>query len=362
MVNILIANDSLMVQEMLKRVIRLEPDFKLVGIANDGEEAVEAVQQHNPDVVLMDINMPKMDGVEATRRIVALKHPCQILVVTASLKLNMSYIFDCLSFGAVEAIKTPIIGRNEDFNLENQTVKELIDRIKIISNLSALLSPKKLPQPDLKSDKDFNPRPGPIIKGKTAETIIAIGASTGGPQSLAAILQALPADLRSSMVLIQHIDADFAPGLAEWLDKNCDLDIYTAKAGDQLIAGTGYLCAGGKNLILENDFTLGYQFSEETLYAPSIDVTFESVAKLYGSNAIGVLLTGMGKDGAQGLKAIRDAGGRTIAQDEASSLIYGMPKAAKEIGAAEFILSLEDIADKILFLIEQNKMRKKHVA
>ena len=346
MIKVLIVNDSVMVQQLLKRIIETEPDFELAGIASDGFEAVDLVKQRNPDVVLMDIRMPKCDGVEATRRIMK-NNPCPILLVTATIKKHISLIYDCLAYGALEVMKTPISIQAEG--------SELIKRIKIVNTLKSAVQ-HKAPgiSVDVEEKKNLHSRPPKAVSGKLARKVVAIGASTGGPSALLEVLKGLPENLAAGLVLVQHIDAEFAPGLAEWFSTCCPLRIYAGKQEDRVINSIGYVAAEDGHLIIQPGYTLQYQRkTPKDIYIPCIDVTFQSVANVYGPQAIGILLTGMGADGAQGLKAIRQAGGHTIAQDEKSSLIYGMPKAAKEMGAAEFVLPLKEIPAKIVELLEK---------
>lgn len=347
MIKVLIVNDSLMAQQILKRIVMADPDLEVAGIGRDGVEGIELVRSCDPDVVLMDIRMPNLDGVGAVRHIME-RYPRPIVIVTATLTAHMPYIYDCLNFGALEAVKTPSLSAFwESPGPEELRVvgSNLLRRIKVTSQLRNVVK-RPTESQELKQGPCLKPRPGGLIKGRVAKKIVAIGASTGGPSAILKVLQMLPDKLRAGIILVQHIDADMSTGLAEWFDANCHFDIFAAKEGDHLINGTAFVASDPKNLVVRPAFSVGYKPSvkQDEFYSPCIDMTFKSIAELYGKNAIGVLLTGMGSDGASGLKAIRDAGGRTIAQDEKTSLIYGMPKVAKDRGAAEFVLSLERIA------------------
>lgn len=352
MIKVLIVNDSFMCQEMLKRTIRTDPALSLVGIANNGKEAIELVQSRMPDIVLMDICMPEMNGVEATLQIMK-ENPLPILIVTATIKGHMSAIYDALKYGALEAIKTP--------TLEKTT--ELIERIKIVSQLdSTLMNTLNSSETEI-FEKEKTLSSDMSKTRKMANSLVAIGASTGGPQALIQALKSIPADVPASFLIIQHIDVDFSSGFAEWLDKNCDVAISEAKEGDLLTVGKGYVCAGNKNMMVSSAGKIEYaKESPVGVIAPSIDVCFKSVAEHYGEKAVGVLLTGMGKDGAKGLKEIQVAGGKTIAQDQETSLIYGMPKAAKEMGAADFVLPLKSVTFKIMEIIKDHNRTYKNVA
>ena len=337
MIRVLIVNDSLVARETLKRIIRSDPGMEIAGIAGGGEEGIRLARCCGPDVILMDIRMPNVNGVDAVKEIM-LRSPAPILIVTASLKAHMPHIFDCLSFGALEVVKTPLA----------EAGNELLQRIRIVANLKdAVQKGHGLRVADVAAPQMFSRAPG-VVSKFSARNIIAIGASTGGPYALLKILQELPANLNAAMVLVQHMDAEFVSGLAEWLTGNSKFKVIPARDKDPLICGVVYLAAKALDMIVTEEFLLTYQKTKPgSFHVPSIDVTFESVASVYGANAIGVLLTGMGTDGARGLQSIRSAGGFTIAQDEMTSLIYGMPKAAKEMGSADVIVPLDKIAGKI---------------
>ncbi len=361
MIKVLIVNDSIAVQQILKRIISSDSELEIVGIANDGLEAIRLAKTQSPDVILMDIRMPNCGGVEATRQIMA-KNPCPILIVTATIQAHMPHIYECLNLGAMEAIKTPTMEgagqQRDEVSVLRKIGEKLLGRIKIVASLKkqVLSAPREKAEPNV--EEIFKPRPQALIHGGAAKRVVAIGASTGGPSAILHVLQNLPAHLDAALVLVQHIDASFAVGLAEWFDNNLKdrLKIYAAKPGDVLVKGAGFVACEDQDMVVGPDRSLEYQKSAMgSFFCPCVDVTFASVAQQYGKNAIGVLLTGMGDDGAKGLKAIRDAGGRTIAQDEESSLIYGMPKAAKDIGAAEFVLPLKDIAYRVAALLKEKE-------
>ena len=339
MIKVLIVNDSLMVQQALRRIIETDPELELVGIGRDGQEGIYLAYSQNPDVILMDIRMPHMDGVQATEKIMRTQ-PKPILVVTGTMKAHMSQIYDCLNYGALEVLKAPTV---VDAKLAG---KELLSRIRVAAALKKELK-KTIPIRDGASagkggavKADFKPL--------AAKKVVAIGASTGGPNALLEVLRQLPGNLPAGILLVQHIDPEFAGGLAEWLSGHCGISVSAANGGHVLSNGTACLAAEAKNLVITSQARLSYQSPPpNAIHIPSIDVTLASVAEYYGKAAMGIILTGMGSDGVQGLKKIRAAGGVTVAQDEETSLIYGMPRAAKESGAAEHIIALGKIAEKI---------------
>lgn len=338
MIKVLIVNDSVMVQQSLKRKLTEAGGFEVVGIAVDGFDGIAKTRSCDPDVILMDISMPRCGGVQATKEIME-KYPRPILIVTATIRAHMPYVYECLSYGALEVIKTPTMERDN----------YLLDRVKIAHSLRSITVTKTKPKVAIKEDAKLEARPPQAIRGGSARKVVAIGASTGGPSAILKVLRGLPMNTDAGIILVQHIDHAFAAGLAEWFNANCPgLNIYACRKGDKLVKGTGYLACENKDLVVGQDLLMSYDEPvRDPIFSPCIDVTFASVARVFGKNAVGVLLTGMGDDGAKGLKAMRDAGASTIAQDEESSLIYGMPKAAKDLGAAEFVLPLDKIGAKI---------------
>ena len=339
MITVLIVNDSITVQHLLKRVIALDAELSLVGITHNGRDAIDQVKTLNPDVVLMDIRMPTMDGVEAVRRIMS-ESPCPILIVTATFMGHMAQIYDCLGYGALDVIKTP--------SLSGQ---ELVAKIRSLAEFKKTIQKKKLPRAWSPEKQALNPSKG--SPGKSAKRVVAIGASIGGPMAILSILRDLSKDLPAAVVIVQHIDFEFAPGLAEWLQANGLIPVLTAQEGEILLEGKAYLAtAADKNMTVAENGKIRYQEpGAEFPIIPSIDVTFASIAEHYREEAIGILLTGMGRDGAEGLKRLSQNGAVTLAQDEASSLIYGMPKAAQELGAAQEILPLERIGPRVRDLL-----------
>ncbi len=354
MTRVLIVNDSVTEVSLIKRIIATDNRMEVAGVAGDGQEAVQMVEFKKPDVVLMDIHMPKMDGVEATRRIMS-SFPCPILIVTFSIKASMSPVYDCLRYGAFEVIKTPVLCKDTDPLKLNDAVlnragSQLLRRIEIVAQLKAVALGRS---ENVQNRTTVKPPMTslPAAVKSPAKKIVVIGASTGGPSATLKVLQGLPKDIKAGVVVIQHMDGEFTKGYAEWLSANNPITTHEAINGEPLFSATGYLAAGSMHMIISAGKVVQYQDVPGLIYRPSVDLMFESAAKVFGHDAVGVLLSGMGDDGAKGLKAMRQAGAGTIAQDEATSAIYGMPKVAAEIGAAEFILPVDKIAGKVLSLI-----------
>ncbi|MCK0196417.1 chemotaxis-specific protein-glutamate methyltransferase CheB [Ancylobacter sp. 6x-1] len=327
---IAIVNDMPMATELLRRVVAAAPEHELAWTAADGAEAVEACRRDRPDLILMDITMPRMDGVEATRRIMT-QTPCAILLVIASVDGNVPGVYEAMGHGALDAVDLPTAGPSGAVELQ-----ALLAKIAIIRKLVG--------------DSRLARRPAPAeARAETARRLIAIGASAGGPAAVAAVLGGLPPDLPASIVLVQHVDEKFVPGLAAWLGQHTALKVRPAGEGDGVEQGTVLIAATSDHIVLKSAGALGYTPEPRSYpYRPSVDVFFESAALQWSGPVVGVLLTGMGRDGARGLKALRDVGHLTIAQDEATSAVYGMPKAAAALGAAIEILPLPAIAPRLL--------------
>jgi two-component system response regulator WspF len=336
---IAIVNDMPLAIEALRRVLALAPQHQLAWTALDGEEAVELCRRDRPDLVLMDLVMPRMDGVEATRRIMA-HTPCAILIVTADIETNAARVFSAMGEGAIDAIDTPLIGRGDP----KAGAQPLLAKITAIARLI---------------DEGSN-GPSPIgRKPASADRLVAIGASAGGPAALAAVLQSLPASFPAAVVIVQHVDARFAPGLATWLGQHSALPVRLAREGDRVQPGSVLVAGTDDHLVFKSQGRLGYTSTPaDHAYRPSVDVFFKSAARFWNGPLIGVLLTGMGSDGAQGLKAFRELGHDTIAQDRATSAVYGMPKAAAALGAAADILPLENIATRLTELLGSYRPRR----
>lgn len=328
-----IVNDLPMAVELLRRVVT-QGDHQVAWTAANGLEAVEACKRDLPDLVLMDLTMPEMGGVEATRRIMT-ETPCPILLVTASIDANVSGVYEAMGHGALDAVDIPSIAADGP-SVSGQLL------LAKIATLSRLMVDVQGPRPTETTT---------AAAKAAANTLIAIGASAGGPAAVAAVLAGLSRDIPASIVLIQHLDAKFVPGLASWLGQHTTLSVRPAFEGESPEVGTVLIAALGDHLMLKGPRTLGYTPEPQALaYRPSVDVFFESAARVWPGEVIGVLLTGMGRDGAQGLKALRDAGHFTIAQDQATSAVYGMPKAAFAIDAAIEIAPLGAIAGRLVDL------------
>jgi two-component system response regulator WspF len=345
--NVAIVNDSKAATEVLRRILAAHPGFDLLWTAFSGEEALRLCAISVPDIILMDLIMPGIDGAETTRRIMQ-STPCVILIVTATTVGNRDKVFEAMGYGALDAVNTP----NLHLRGEMSGAEPLLQKLRTVGRLVS--PPRPGPAPHTHSSQS------PIAKTSSHHSpdlaIVAIGASTGGPQALSQILSHLPADFPAAVLVGQHVDEQFAPGLANWLQHHTALPVRIACAGQPLTSGTVWIAGSNDHLIYEERAVAGgtkvgflnYTADpRDTAYRPSVDVLFASIAQPHRALRIGVLLTGMGRDGAEGLLALRNTGGLTIAQDAVTSVVYGMPKAAAELKAAAEILPLEAIGPRI---------------
>jgi two-component system response regulator WspF len=329
---IAIANDRPIAIEALRRVVTTVPVYAIAWIAQNGTETVTKAAIDPPDLILMDLLMPEMNGVEATRHIMR-QSPCAILLVTATVSSLGGLVFEAMGYGALDAVNTPVLGSRE--NADNGS--ELLNKIATIARLIGKSTRTRSPQALI-------PR-SPTQTTTKVPPLIVIGASTGGPQALLRILGQLPVNFPAAIAIVQHIDAQFAPGFVDWLNQQTPLPVQIARPGDSLQAGQVTVAATNHHLILQPDLALTYTPHPIDLpYRPSVNVFFQSIAQCYPRPGIAVLLTGMGRDGAEGLRSLRSTGWHTIAQDQASCVVYGMSKAAIELGAVDQILGIEAIA------------------
>jgi chemotaxis response regulator CheB len=330
---IAIVNDLPMAVEALRRVLALRPEYHVAWVAENGAQAVQRCAELRPDLVLMDLLMPVMDGVEATRLIMA-GTPCAILLVTADMGANTARIFDAMGHGALDVVDTPVLGGGD----LRAGAAPLLAKIEIIGRLIGDSVPASA----------VVARSAAVSRGIRPRQLVAVGASAGGPAALATLLRGLPADFPAAVVIIQHVDEQFAAGMAQWLGQHSVLPVQVARDGDRPTRGTVLLAATNDHLRLEPGERLAYTpVPQDYVYRPSVDVFFRSACALWPGDIVGVLLTGMGRDGALGLKALRDQGHHTIAQDQASCAVYGMPKAAVALDAAVDVLPIDAIAPRL---------------
>jgi two-component system response regulator WspF len=325
-----IANDVAMAAEALRRVVASTAEHQVVWIARTGVEAVRLCVENRPDLVLMDLNMPELDGVEATRQIME-QSPCAILVVTGRPQDSVNQVFRALGAGALDVTATPMLQGKAD------GANALLAKIRTMDKLIRHSGGNQSMQPRCPTSA-----PEPRQSGITR--LVAIGASTGGPVAVSKILAGWAPAPGCAIVVVQHIDEHFADHFARWLGEQLTIPVRSIVDGDSLCPGVVLVAKSNDHLVLDKDYRLSYDAApRDYAYRPSVDVFFRCVAHHFRGDAVGVLLTGMGRDGAEGLLAMRQAGHSTIAQDQATSAVYGMPRAAVELDAAQMVLPLDKI-------------------
>jgi two-component system, chemotaxis family, protein-glutamate methylesterase/glutaminase len=324
-VRVLVADDSEMFREALTRIIEADPGFEVVATAGDGNAAAAKAHELRPDVITMDLEMPDADGFSGIARVMA-ETPTPILVLTANPEETVG--FRALSLGALDILEKP--GPRVDLDRYGQLLRS---RLRLLAGVRVIRHPR-----GLRSG-------GAQARGRAERRreLIVVGASLGGPRALAALLHALPPDFPAPIAVVQHIADGFADGLASWLAQESRLSVATAADHEPLRPGRVLIAPSGKHLVVAEGHVRLSDALPIDSFKPSVTPLFTSAARVYGPRACGVLLTGMGRDGASGLKELRDAGGHTLAQDEATSAVFGMARAAIDLGAVDRVLPLDEI-------------------
>jgi two-component system, chemotaxis family, protein-glutamate methylesterase/glutaminase len=345
-IRVLLIDDSAVVRQVLQSILDQEPDIQVIAVASDPVFALDKMSKEWPDVIVLDIEMPRMDGITFLKKVMA-EHPTPVVICSSLTEKGAETTMQALAAGAVEIITKPKIGL-KNFLLESSN--ELVSAIRAaaLTNVRNLLKVPSLPisvADKLNADVILSAAGGTAM-AKTTERIVAIGASTGGTQALEVVLTALPR-VSPGIVIVQHMPEKFTAAFAERLNNRCEIEVREAKNNDRVIPGLALIAAGGRHMLLKRSGAYYYvEVMDGSLvnrHRPSVDVLFRSVAKFAGKNATGIIMTGMGDDGARGLKEMLDAGAYTIAQDEASCAVFGMPKEAIKLGAAKRILPLSDL-------------------
>jgi len=347
MIKVLIVEDSPVVQELLTYILSSDPDIQVIGTAGNGEEAVKMVGDKRPDVVTMDINMPKMDGFEATR-IIMETTPIPIVIVSASWDPGeLEKTFQAMEAGALAAVRKPVGVAHPDYK---DQAKELIQTIKLMSEVKVVRRHSRIKHgkgiPEGLAVKD-------LIPLTTDVKVVAIGASTGGPPVIETILSKLSKDSCAPLLIVQHIAPGFVQGFADWLANSCRIPVKIATRHEFPLPGHAYIAPDGVHMGMDTSGRIVFEGSEpENGLRPAVSYLFRSVAKVFGKNIVGVLLTGMGKDGAHELKMMKEKGAITIAQDKESCVVYGMPGEAVNLNAATYVLSPPKIAELLAGLLK----------
>lgn len=338
-VSVLIVDDSSIVRQALLRELSRQPGIRVVGTAPDPFFARDMILQHKPDVLTLDIEMPRMDGLTFLRKLMKY-HPMPVIVVSSLAAKGRAMAIACLEAGAVDVVPKP----HESYSI-GDVAGRLGDLIR-----GAARAKLRTPMPG-RATRTAAPSGSSVALAETTHKVVALGASTGGTEALRVVLEALPKQC-PGILITQHMPEGFTASFAERLNSLCELDVKEATDGDWVVPGRALLAPGNRHLKLDRD---GARYIARVVdgprvsrHRPSVDVLFESVARVAGRNALGVIMTGMGSDGAAGMLAMRNAGSVTVAQDEASCIVYGMPKEAVRLGGVQLVSPLADISGHIL--------------
>ncbi len=337
-IRVLVADDSALMRKQIKDMLESDPRIEVIATARDGEDTIEKARKFEPDVITLDINMPKMDGLTALQILVE-EEIAPVIMVSSLTQEGSIITFEALELGAFDYVAKP--GGTISLNIK-QVKDELIAKVKAAARKGVL---KRLKRKKRVSVKRISGR----VKDKKA---VAIGISTGGPKTLMDVVPYLPEDLPAAVFIVQHMPPAFTKSFAERLDKNSKIRVVEAEAGLEAENGLGILGKGGYHLTVFKKLTgsviVRTPSKPEHLFMPSADIMMESVLQVYGENTIGVLMTGMGDDGANAMVKIKEAGGITIAESEETAIVFGMPKAAIERGGAKYVAPSYEIADLIV--------------
>jgi two-component system chemotaxis response regulator CheB len=345
-IRVLIVEDSPVMLELLAHVLGADPGIRVIGAARNGEEAIEAAARMRPDVIAMDFHMPTMNGLDATRKIME-TYPTPIVIVSGSSARNeVAAAFRVMEAGALAIVEKPAGPGHPEYEA---AARELVQTVKLMSEVKVV---RRWPRRETGAPSP-PPRPATDLALVRAEVkLVAIGASTGGPIALKTILSGLPKDFPVPILMVQHIASGFTQGFVEWLAQSCGIPVHVATHGEYLLPGHVYVAPDGFHMKLESSGRIALSGDRpENGHRPSVSYLFRSVAAVLGRNAVGVLLTGMGKDGAEELKLMREKGAVTIAQDQESSIVHGMPGEAIGLDAATHVLSPGGIAEALGSLV-----------
>ncbi|MEN9435699.1 MAG: hypothetical protein RIR09_354 [Pseudomonadota bacterium] len=348
-VRVVVVDDSALVRGLLSEIINRQSDMECVGVANDPIVAREVIRELNPDVITLDIEMPKMDGLDFLARLMRLR-PMPVVMISTLTERGADVTIRALELGAVDFVAKPRIGLAAGIN---DLAAQIVEKVRVAAAAHVRRVTQSLnPVPNLKLVDSLVQRPESISLGRlSTEKIVCIGASTGGTEAIKEILTRLPAD-SPGIVITQHMPPGFTTSFASRLNGLCQLTVKEARHGERILPGHAYIAPGGKQFWIDRsgaNYVCGVDEGEPVnRHRPSVEVLFKSVARVAGRNAFGIMLTGMGNDGAKAMKEMRDAGSYNYVQDEASCVVFGMPREAILHGAADEVLPLLDIAGALL--------------
>ncbi|MEH2172786.1 protein-glutamate methylesterase/protein-glutamine glutaminase [Nostoc sp.] len=349
-IRILIVDDAVVVRSRISKILSIDPELEVVGVAANGRIALAKIPQVNPDIVILDIEMPEMDGLQTLSAIRQIYPHLPVIMFSTSTRTGAIATLEALSLGASDyATKPSNLGSVEAINQYIQA--DLIPKIKVFGAITTTLTtPSTVAHPVV----------FPLYTNPKRVDVVAIGVSTGGPNALTVLLRELPADLSVPILIVQHMPPMFTKLLAERLSSKCQIPVNEAVPGVVLEPGQAWIAPGDFHLVVQRDKGVvrlaTHQAPSENSCRPSVDVLFRSVAEVYGAGAIAVILTGMGQDGLHGCKCIREAGGQVLAQDKASSVVWGMPSFVVNAGLADQIVTLDQMASEIMRRIRYNQI------
>ncbi len=352
-IRVLIVDDSAVVRQTLQTVLAADPEIEVMATASDPYIAAEKILHAVPDVITLDVEMPRMDGITFLQKIMS-QHPMPVVICSGLTEAGSETALKALEYGAIEIIQKPVIGTKQF--LEESRIR-ICDAVKAAASakLSRIAAPRTPVVPKLTADVILGKGSSQAMV-KTTEKIVAIGASTGGTEALSAFLQALPHDA-PGIVIVQHMPEHFTRAFAVRLDGICRISVKEAEDNDTVIRGRALIAPGNHHMLLKRSGARYYVEIKDgplvSRHRPSVDVLFRSAARYAGKNAVGVIMTGMGDDGAKGLLEMKQAGAHTIAQNEESCVVFGMPKKAIDIGAADRVVPLDGIPAAVLRACEQ---------
>lgn len=343
MITVLVVDDSAFMRKAIATMLQKDPGIQVVGSARDGQEGLEMVRRFDPDVVTLDIEMPKMDGLTALRHIM-MESPRPVLMVSSLTTEGAESTLKAMELGAVDFIPKQLSKVSLDII---KIEKDLIGKVKAVA-----VRKRRLAAPVARTARPAPPKRRPRVSGRPVRDVVGIGVSTGGPPVVQKILSSLPGDFPAGIVIAQHMPAAFTGPFAERLDGVSSLSVKEAETGDVLRPGHAFVAPGGRHVVLNQKVSrIELVVTDDPpgeLYKPSANVMIASIAKAVGRRGLGVILTGMGNDGCEGIRALKQKGGRALAQSDSTCVVYGMPKAIVEENLADEIIDLDDMADSIV--------------
>lgn len=344
-IGVLIVDDSAVVRQTISGVISGEEDIEVIGTASDPYCAVEKIARQVPDVIILDIEMPRMDGLTFLQKIMS-QHPIPVVICSSLTESGSDSVMKALAYGAVDIITKPKMGTRQFLEESRIRIADTV-RAASSSRVKKITHPCDIEAPPKYTADVIMPKVKKGVLSETTDRVVAVGASTGGTEALREFLMQLPLDT-AGVVIVQHMPENFTRAFAERLDSLCDISVKEAKNGDSVLRGQALIAPGNMHTLLKRSGAQYYVEVKEgplvTRHRPSVDVLFRSTAYYAGKNAVGVIMTGMGDDGARGMKEMKDAGAYTIAQDEESCVVFGMPKEAIKLNAVDRVLPLSEIA------------------